>query len=277
MNGKDWQDWHRSYDVPGSTLARRLSAVQDRIRIALDSFAPGPVRVVSMCAGEGRDLLEVLASHPRSVDVDAWLVELDPGNAARASASGLPGVSVFVGDAARTDNYVGHVPADLVLMCGVFGNVTDADIHATVTAAPQFCAPGGLVVWTRHRRPPDLVPQVCQWYEEAGFELVWVSDPSLDFGVGVHRFVGTPAPLVPGVRLFTFVGRCGRRDDVGAGQRGADRLRAAERDVAGRVAGEDRQAVLRVGAQPGEVLGGDCTGGLGELVAVVVDVVCDHA
>jgi hypothetical protein len=203
----DWHQWHGEYDVPGSTLARRLSAVQERIRDALDGFPPGPLRVVSMCAGEGRDLLEVLASHPRRDDVSAWLVELDPRNAAvaRERASGLPGVSVFVGDAALTDNYVGHVPADLVLMCGVFGNVVDADIQRTVAAASSLCAPGGVVVWTRHRREPDLVPQLCRWYEEAGFEPVWVSDPELDFGVGAHRFVGTPVPLKPGVRLFTFV------------------------------------------------------------------------
>ncbi len=204
---RDWQEWHGGYDVPGSILARRLPVVQDRIRDALDGFPPGPVRVVSMCAGEGRDLLEVLTSHPRRADVSAWLVELDPGNAAqaRARASQLPGVSVLVGDAALTDNYLGRVPADLVLMCGVFGNVTDADIHRTAATAPELCTPGGIVIWTRHRREPDLVPRLCRWYEEAGFERVWVSDPSLDFGVGVHRFVGTPKPLVPGVRLFTFV------------------------------------------------------------------------
>jgi hypothetical protein len=203
----DWQRWHSEYDIPGSTLARRLVAVQDQIRSALDKFPPGPVRVVSMCAGEGRDLLEVLASHPRRDDVGAWLVELDPRNAssARRRASGLPGVSVLVGDAALTDNYIDHVPADLVLMCGVFGNVVDADIHRTIEAAPSLCAPGAVVVWTRHRREPDLVPQLCRWYEEAGFEPVWVSDPAQDFGVGTHRFVGTPTPLQPGVRLFTFV------------------------------------------------------------------------
>src|SRR5262249_30093395 len=55
------------------------------------------------------------------------------------------------------------------------------------------------------------------------------------------------------------------------------RLGAAQRDVAGRVAGEHGQAVFGVGGQAGEGGGGDVSGGGGELVAVVVDVVRHHA
>src|SRR6266566_564111 len=100
---QDWRAWHDEYDVPGSQLARRLAAVQEQIRVALDSSPPGPLRVVSICAGQGRDLLGVLATHPRGRDVTARLVELDPRNAAiardAAHAAGLGGVGVVVGDA----------------------------------------------------------------------------------------------------------------------------------------------------------------------------------
>ena len=37
----------------------------------------------------------------------------------------------------------------------------------------------------------------------------WLSEPNAGFGVGVHRFTGTPRPLRTGTRLFEFVG-----DDV---------------------------------------------------------------
>jgi ubiquinone/menaquinone biosynthesis C-methylase UbiE len=208
MVGKDWFAWHRDYDVPGSVIAQRLTAVQDRIVAALDGFPAGPVTVLSLCAGQGRDLLSVLAEHPRRDDVTARLVELDPRNAdfARRTAidAGLSGVEVVVGDAALLDHYAGLAPADLVLACGIFGNVTDADIHATVAGCTQLCATGGTVVWTRHRRPPDLVPRICAWFAENGFELVWLSDPDEPFGVGAHRFTGRPRSLVPGTRLFTF-------------------------------------------------------------------------
>lgn len=191
-------------------MARRLRVVQDRIRTALDERPPGPVDVISLCAGEGRDLLEVLAVHPRRDDVRARLVELDPRNAATArvsaDAAGLSGVDVVVGDAALTDHYRDRVPAGLVLVCGVFGNITDADIERTVASCPALCATGGTVIWTRHRDPPDRVPRICRWFEERGFDRTWVSDPGEGYGVGVHRFTGEPQELETGARMFTFVG-----------------------------------------------------------------------
>jgi hypothetical protein len=211
MGDRDWHAWHDGYDRPGSVLARRLTAVQDRVRAALDTAAPGPLRAVSLCAGQGRDLLEVLATHPRGGDVRARLVELDPRNAGYAAhtarAAGLHRVEVVVGDAAMTDHYAGWVPADLVLLCGIFGNVGDADIAATVATSAQLCAEGGTVIWTRHRRPPDLVPQICAWFAEHGFEPHWVSDPDEGYGVGAHRRTGPPEPLATGARMFTFRSR----------------------------------------------------------------------
>ena len=224
---QDWRAWHDGYDVPGSLLARRLAAVQGRIRLALDSCPPGPLRAVSICAGQGRDLLGVLASHPRRHDVAARLVELDPRNAAiardAARAAGLGGVEVVVGDASRTDHYVQLVPADLVLACGIFGNVTAADIERTVAFLGCMTATGGTVIWTRHRREPDLIPELCRWFEQGGFELEWVSDPGEDYGVGAHRFAATPRPLEPGASMFTFVGRERLRELEPA----AERLRAS--------------------------------------------------
>jgi hypothetical protein len=36
----DWHAWHDGYDEPGTRLARRLTAVQDQIRVALDAAPP---------------------------------------------------------------------------------------------------------------------------------------------------------------------------------------------------------------------------------------------
>lgn len=112
---------------------------------------------------------------------------------------------MVTGDASLTDQYDEMVPAELVLLCGIFGNVTPADIRRTVAASPQLCRPGGTVIWTRHREEPDLVPTICEWFEAEGFERVWVSEKDAGFGVGVHRFAGVPQPLVKGQRLFSFV------------------------------------------------------------------------
>ena len=208
--GRDWAAWHDAYDDPGSPLAQRLLAVQAWIAVALDQAAPGPLRAVSICAGQGRDLIGVLSEHPRRGDVTARLVELDPRNAATArqlaAAAGLTQVEVVTGDAAQTDAYAGLVPASIVLACGLFGNITDKDVARTIRCCAGLCATGGTVVWTRGRREPDLIPQICEWFAGEGFELLGVSEPGTQWGVGAHRFAGTPAPLPAGERMFTFVG-----------------------------------------------------------------------
>jgi predicted RNA methylase len=205
----DWQAWHEDYDNPDSRLAQRLRIVQERIRAALDTSPPGPLRVISVCAGQGRDLLGVLADHPRRTDVLARLVELDERNtdAARAAvrAAGRNGIEVVTGDAALTGHYRDLAPADLVLVCGLFGNIVDEDIERTIEHCTQLTRTGGTVVWTRHRRDPDRVPLICRWFEERGFDREWVSDPELRFCVGAHRFTGEPQPLI-GASMFTFVG-----------------------------------------------------------------------
>jgi Putative methyltransferase len=208
-DGWSWVAWHQDYDVPGSPLAQRLAAVQAQIAAALDQAPPGPLRAVSLCAGQGRDLIGVLAGHPRGHDVTARLVELDPDNAATArelaASAGLPRVEVVLADAAEPAAYAGLVPADLVLACGVFGNIPDEDVRRTIQCLPQLCAAGGTVIWTRGRWAPDLIPQICAWFGAQGFEPLWVSDPALPFGAGAHRFTGTPAPLATGPRMFTFM------------------------------------------------------------------------
>jgi hypothetical protein len=207
---KDWYAWHTDYDQPDSSLSRRLAEVRHRIAEALDGAPPGPLRAISLCAGQGRDLIPVLADHPRGRDVTARLVELDPRNAEVArravAEAGLSGVEVVVGDAASTDRYADLVPADLVLVCGIFGNITDADIRATVRHCASLCATGGTVFWTRHRGEPDLVPTICDWFVEEGFTPVAVSSPADRVGVGVHRFGGRPRPLERGAAMFQFIG-----------------------------------------------------------------------
>jgi putative methyltransferase len=211
MEHRDWAAWHGAYDDPASPLSRRLRAVQGRIRGALAELPSGPVRALSLCAGQGRDLLGVLYDHPRRDEVTARLVELDPVNTAvaerAARRAGLTGIEVVTGDASRTDAYAGAVPADLVLICGVFGNITDTDIERTIALLPQLCATGAFVVWTRNRQPPDITGQLCRWFDKYGFENVWLSPPEeRGYGVGSHRYTGEPVPLERGVRLFTFIG-----------------------------------------------------------------------
>ena len=206
--GRDWLAWHAAYDVPGSPLAQRLGVVQGWIRRTLDQAPTGPLRAVSMCAGQGRDLIDVLSGHPRRAEVTARLVELDPRIAAaarqRAAAAGLSLVDVVTGDAGLAGAYAGLAPADLVLACGVFGNISTADIQRTIAGCTRLCATGGTVIWTRSRQAPDLIPQICQWFAQHDFGLAGVSDPGPSWAVGAHQFTGRPGPPLAGERFFTF-------------------------------------------------------------------------
>jgi hypothetical protein len=204
----DWHSWHEKYGDPDSALSHRLRAIQAQVNAALDRAPAGPLRAISLCAGQGRDLIEPLRTHPRGGDVSALLVELDGRNAeiARRNSTDLPRVDVITGDAADLARCAEMAPADLVLFCGIFGNVSDTDIERTIDHCDQLAKTGATVIWTRHRKDPDLVPQLCEWFEARGFERLWVAPREAMIGAGAHRFAGAPKPLDRAAHLFDFVG-----------------------------------------------------------------------
>ncbi len=213
---RDWIAWHQEYDEPESTLARRLRVVQAHIRQALEltggDTATEAIRVISLCAGEGRDLLPVLAETDRFAGVRARLVELDPRLAERARQRArqlsLDNVEVVDGDAGRTTAYEGMVPAHLVLACGVFGNITAHDIRRTVEVLRTLTAPEGFVVWTRGRRPEfDGSSEVRSWFSQEGFtERSFTAPSDARFRVGLNQLSAAAAhPYRSGVRMFSFV------------------------------------------------------------------------
>jgi hypothetical protein len=208
----DWQAWHEAYERPDSRLSRRLLVVQRFLREAIDRAPAGRVGILSLCAGQGRDVLGVVADHPRRANVDAVLVEADPTLAAQAQAA-VDGaalgdqVRVVVGDAGTTSTFsaVDAVPADVLLLCGIFGNVSDDDVEHTVRQAATLCAEGATVLWTRHPTPPDLTVRIRQWFAESGFlEVGFEAPEEWNFGVGAHRLLAEPEPFRE-QRLFRFV------------------------------------------------------------------------
>lgn len=204
----DWADWHTPYDDPQSPLSQRLRAVRAEVAAALDRAPEGPVRLLSLCAGRGLDVLPLLPVHPRGKDVRGRLVELDARNAKAATSIAPDGVEVVRADAGSTDACVGAAPTDLLLLCGIFGNVSDADVERTARAVPQLCAPGATVVWTRSRHAPDLTPGIRSWFASAGVtETAFISEGPGGWAVGAGTFRGEPHPLEAGRRLFTFTTR----------------------------------------------------------------------
>ncbi len=209
---RDWVEWHRAYDDPQSRLSRRLGVVQRELRRAIDA-RDGPLRVISMCAGEGRDVIPVLASHPRRDEIAARLVDLEPRNAAlardAAEAAGLRAVEVVEGDAALLDSYIGAAPADIVLACGIFGNITEDDIRRTIAYLPCLCSREATVLWTRGHfisDDRDVALEIRRWFVEGGFREVSYESPDGEatYRVGAHKLAVEPRALEPGVRMFRF-------------------------------------------------------------------------
>ncbi len=206
----DWVAWHETYTDAQSPLGRRLSVVQRLIHEAISANASDRLRVLSLCAGDGRDLLPVLERWKTRKTIAARLVELDERLADRARASAAAGdlvqVDVIRGDAGLTDTYVGAVPADLVLACGILGNISDDDVKRIVDAMPSLCARHGVVIWTRQRRAPDLTPAIRAWMAAAGFEERAFESPGADdYAVGMHELVRASLPLARGESLFKFI------------------------------------------------------------------------
>lgn len=206
----DWAAWHQHYDDPASPLNARLRCVQAHLADAIDLAPPGRISLVSLCAGQGRDVIGLLPRHSRRDDVHAVLVESDEriaGPARQAAAAqGLAQVEVRLADAALVASFADALPADVLLLCGIFGNISDRDIERTVQAAAALCRPGATVIWTRNRQPPDLTPKVRAWFTGSGFEEVAFDalEESVMIGVGAARLVRAPAARPPGGRLFTF-------------------------------------------------------------------------
>lgn len=205
---RDWAAWHDAYADPDSALSRRLAVVRQQIWEALPGRPREPVRIVSLCAGRGDDLIGVLKDYSYASRVEARLIELDARNvAAMTAAARTAGLSLEIvrADAADPRRYHGAIPADLVLLCGVLGNVSDQDALFTVRSLPQLCKRGATVIWTRSRREPDLTPQIRRAFRLARFtELAFIAPDDVLFTVGVSRFDGEPQPLSH-TKLFTFV------------------------------------------------------------------------
>ena len=101
-------------------------------------------------------------------------------------------------------SFADALPASALLLCGIFGNVSDRDIQRTIEAAPALCAAGATVIWTRHRRPPDLTPRIRAWFAGSGFDEIAFDA----LGTGTLTGVGGPLSLCDAQRPDCPAIRC---------------------------------------------------------------------
>jgi 2-polyprenyl-3-methyl-5-hydroxy-6-metoxy-1,4-benzoquinol methylase len=211
-----WSNWP-AMSYQRVSYRKRLQAVQDHFAASLAEAEPGPVRVVSICAGDGRDVMGVLESHARREDVNAWLVELDrksvEAGIKRRDATGLSKLVTFLhADATDFATFKNILPCDIVMVCGVWGHVPPAERLSLVKALGKFCKPGGTVVWSRGvDRGRSRFTDIQALFEHNSFERVSESiTPDDKWAICTHRYMGRPVEVPTSGRIFNFQRKSGR-------------------------------------------------------------------
>ncbi|MFK0730802.1 MAG: class I SAM-dependent methyltransferase family protein [Gloeotrichia echinulata GP01] len=210
---KDWYEWHDLYKTEPK-LQQRLEIVREYIAYSLNASKNGAISILSVCAGDGRDLLGTLKNHPRAKDVSARLVEINSdlvkSGRATIESLGLTKQIEFINDDATiATNYLGAIPADIVIVCGVFGNLADeAELNRLLDNLSFLSKPGAFVIWTRGHSNDiphsDNVRKILRAsrFEEVSFKLTATGD----MGVGLHRYLGENLPQPKEQQLFVFSG-----------------------------------------------------------------------
>jgi hypothetical protein len=205
---RDWKAWHAEYDDPTSRLGRRLAVVRSRLADVLDRVERPDATLLALCAGEARDVVPVLAARRDGDRIAAVLVELDQGLAGRAEAevrsAHLPRVEIRRADAGDPASFRDVVPVDVLMLCGIFGNVEHEAVRTIAQAVPAMVRAGGFVIWTRGADATiDRRPEVRRWFIELGMPEASFDGHPETYGVGVNRITTTAARLADR-RLFTF-------------------------------------------------------------------------
>ncbi|CAN5909888.1 hypothetical protein BH11VER1_BH11VER1_09820 [soil metagenome] len=210
----DWSDWHQRYDL-STSLAVRLRIVIEQIAAAIDECSAGPVTIVSLCAGDGRDVIGALAEHKRRADINAWLLDTHKDSLARGEAlaeeQGLAGQLRFLeADAGLLGNYANIVPADIILLSGFLGHIRQHDIPSLIASLPMLCKVGGFVIWNKHlvaNDGPVAVLAIREILARAQFEEIQFQVTEIDgYAVGRARFCGRSLELDATRVFFEFEG-----------------------------------------------------------------------
>lgn len=184
--------------------AERVGTVRRLLARELRELGDGPgaaVRLLVLGAGDGGDVLPVLAGSPATVR--ATLVEPDPDLAAAARSTardlGLD-VDVRCADPGTTDAYLRVLPVDVLLLDGVLDDLAEADLAGAVAALPGLLDLEALVLSTSGGSH-DPVPAVREALLDGPFDELADAGPR----VGAHRFTGDPEPAEPGLRLVDLL------------------------------------------------------------------------
>jgi hypothetical protein len=216
IGSRSWTGW------PDEAYAQnryqlRLESVQQHLIVCLDEAPRGPIRLISICSGDGRDVIGVLKTHQRRKDMSARLIELDRQSVVagmrEASLVGLQDtVRFFNRDATDYATYQGMAPADIVLACGVWGHVPTRERVGLTSALAGLCSPRGTVTWTRGiSNGTARLREIESLFASSTWERVRITiTPDNKWAVATYRRDGQSTVLPRTGRIFNFERRAGR-------------------------------------------------------------------
>ncbi len=159
-----WNGWQLSYGTGGN-------------------FRAEYAHLVSICAGDGRDVIGTFAASDARQDVHATLIESHPELVTRGQAA--------------------------VDQLGLARRIKERDVQRLIAALPSLCDREASVIWTRSLFDDgEKATQIIRkCFVAADFtEEVLVRTPLGLFAVGTHAFRGVWRPLPVNKTLFEFTG-----------------------------------------------------------------------
>lgn len=208
----DWYAWHRRYD-DCSEMRERLQAVQLQITAAIDASRSGVIRILSICAGDGRDVLGALAGRPDQRDIMTTFIEVDSrlveSGSTAITAAGLGHHCRYIrADATAAATYDGLVPVDIVVAAGILGNLAPPDVEQFIASLRWLCRADAFVIWTRNLDVSDgrrQVSAIRRTFRRNGFRQHALIRTASHV-VGLHRYAGIPLTRPQDTVLFQFAG-----------------------------------------------------------------------
>jgi hypothetical protein len=211
-----WSGWPQQV-YRTAHYQQRLAAVQMHLGECIDLAPAGLVRIVSLCAGDGRDVIGTMVGHRRRGDVRACLVELNEHSVGQgiesAKAAGVDGQIKFIaGDATDFASYQGYLPCDIMLVCGVWGHVPPLERERLVASLAKFGKQGSAVVWTRGvSRGMSRLDDIQEHFVKPIWERVRLTfTQDEEWAVVTHRYCGSPQRTPPSGRVFEFHAHSGK-------------------------------------------------------------------
>lgn len=160
QNSSDkWTEWHENaYNNTNSLAYQRTEIVKNLINKYLYEINKNVV-IVSIGAGQGRDILSVLKERKDNNRIFTYLIDTDMEclDYAKnyAEKNNIINVNVVNIDGSLTENYKDIPKADLIIFCGMMNQKNTEEVKSLANNMKFLCNEDAQIIWSRHGYDED--------------------------------------------------------------------------------------------------------------------------